>query len=64
MEKTKEFACFSGEPMHLTREQYQRKWVDIIKAKFMVFSDVDTDDYWITMQKSVEEASGISWDKR
>lgn len=61
---TKEFTSFFGNPVQLTRRQYQEKWVDVTNPMFMMFVNADMNDEWITMQKNVEKASGIAWDKQ
>ena len=61
---TKEFTSFFGNPVQLTRKEYQKKWVDVTNQMFMMFHDADMNDEWITMQKNVEKASGIAWDKQ
>jgi len=61
---TKEFTSFFGNPQQLSRKEYQKKWVDVTNQMFMMFHDADMNDEWITMQKNVEKASGIAWDKQ
>ena len=63
MAKTKEFTSFFGNPQLLTRREYQKRWVDVTNPMFMMFVDADMNDEWITMQKNVEKASGVAWDK-
>jgi phage-related protein len=63
MKATKEFTSFFGNPVQLTRKEYQERWIDQANKMFNLFFTADMNDEWIIMHEYIKKASGIAWDK-